>query len=323
MSMTSNPDFIRTLEITQDQRESFRAVADRVSTAKEFDPYNQELCKLSEAEIFELAAQLPSEFCSEVAALRSGTGSSILVIRNAPGDFFVPPTPEIDLPSAAKGILSEFFIRFCGQLLGSVFYSDQRVKRGAIIHQVIPMDGKEKLQTNTGSATFFPFHTEGGYRPLPPDFLMLYCLRGHVDAATQFIGVDEILHDAPEWVREGVRRNEYVTTSGVSFASNDKPLTSRAPILKDIDGSCPVLCLNCNPNKISASSKEGSAVLEYLFSKIDRVKPKSITLAEHDMLIVDNRRVMHARTSFDAGPLKAERRWLQRAQLIREERMPR
>lgn len=236
---------------------------------------------------------------------------SALLIRGFPVDEGLPPTPRDGRPSPEKASrVSESVLVLVAGLLGSVIgYREE--KEGMLIHDVCPQPGREERQENSGSQ-YFDIHTENAFHPFRPDHVLLLCLREDADrSARTLVGpartaLARLSRRDVAVLREPLFRHRMPT----SFATDGgSPGYSPAqPVLTGEDGDAQI---RVDAFNTVATSDEGRQALEHLVAALKEVLTGP-ALAPGDLLVVDNRRAVHARTAFTPR-YDGTDRWLQRA----------
>jgi L-asparagine oxygenase len=238
-----------------------------------------------------------------------------MLIRGLPIDDELPHTPRDGRPSPSKtGRMSESLLVLVAGVLGSVIgYREE--KEGMLIHDVCPQPGREERQENSGSI-YFDVHTENAFHPFRPDHVLLLCLREDVGGSARTLvasarSVCPLLSRRDiELLREPWFRHRMPT----SFQTGDDSTYSLPrPVLTGSDDD-PQMCVDAF-NTV-AMNDDARAALERLVSAL-KSELTGWALATGDLLVVDNRRAVHARTGF-VPRYDGFDRWLQRAFTVRD-----
>lgn len=245
-----------------------------------------------------------------------------LLFRNLPIDPFLPPTPKDGgrNGSGGKTFVSEKVHLLMMMHLGEpIAYADE--KEGAIISNICPIAGEENKQENSGSV-FFEFHTENAFHPLKPDYLGLLCLRSDHDriAKTATASIRKVLHKLPGKLIPLLRQPLYKIRLASSFRKDgDAVLYSHLlPVLSG-DISEPELCIDLHA--MEAITPEARLALDALESELMQAAVGTVLLPG-DLMLVDNRTAVHARTGFQPR-YDGNDRWLQRLFVIEDFRRSR
>ena len=264
---------------------------------------------------------LPPEVRRPILEMRrSPDGPGALVVRNLPIDAPLPPTPRAGGRATEKTtFISEASLIGIAQLLGEPFtYSDE--KAGEIVHNVCPVPGRARSISNEGSLAPLQLHNEIVHLyPFCPTFVCLLCLRPQPDQQAPTLLVD--IRDACERLSEntlaGLRRPDYVVTPPESFRTRVATCASPVPmpILQGPDAS-PEVTLEFNDMKGLHPEAEAA----FMKLKIACAEPgvlREVHLVRGDLLIIDNRKSIHGRGTFQPA-FDGRDRWLQRS-YVRED----
>lgn len=244
------------------------------------------------------------------------SSSGALLLRGLPTDDRLPDTPRDGRPSPAKSSrVSESLLVLAGAVLGTVIgYREE--KEGMVVHDVCPVPGREARQENSGSE-YFEVHTENAFHPFAPDHVLLICLRDDAGrtartlvsparaALRQLPGGDEAVLRQP-WFRHRM------PTSFVA-AGEDAAYSAPEPILT---GAADDPQMRVDAFNTTGINPEAQAALGRFVAAL-RGGLDGWTLAPGDLLVVDNRRTVHARTGFTPR-YDGRDRWLQRVFTVRD-----
>lgn len=242
--------------------------------------------------------------------------NGMLLIRNLPIDHDLPSTPYDGGTSPEKtSYISEYVLLAIMLRLGEpIAYGDE--KSGALIQNICPVRGKEEVQENT-SSIYLEFHTEDAFHPHRPDFIGLLCLRpdhNHT-AATAAASIRRALAMVPSKVQDLLRQPFYRIRLSPSFTtdtnevmfSQDMPVLSGDALEPDISVDFYGMEATTHPAQLALKTLE-DALLKVA------VEHKLVT---GDLMIVDNRVAVHARTAFQPR-YDGQDRWLQRLFVVHD-----
>lgn len=85
----------------------------------------------------------------------------------------------------------ELFLAMCGTALGEPF-TWPTLQLGRMIQDILPIRGDEQRQSGHGSESALEFHTEDGFHPGRPDYLLLFGIRNHDRVPTTVASVREV-----------------------------------------------------------------------------------------------------------------------------------
>lgn len=166
------------------------------------------------------------------------------------------------------------------------------------VQQVRPVAADATRQLSSGSRAALAWHTEEAYRPDPPDLVVLCCVRNPGRTATTWWSTGRLDLDAPHWnsLREPVFAIEPDDTQD--------GLRRRVPVW---DG----FRLRADSHFMQRQDEPTAAeVWTRLVARID-ADLQRVRLEPGDVLVLDNRRVVHGRDVFVAR-FDGRDRWLKR-----------
>ena len=149
----------------------------------------------------QIFAGLPTETLQQILDFgRHVDTAGVALVENLPVDERLPDTPADGGPSRDKpSFVAEGVLLGLSGLIGEPM-GVRTEKAGQLVHDVIPVQGGARTQTNEGSEVFLNFHSDimhdeiGRYDIANPDFLVLSCLRADHDgvAATHYADARDI-----------------------------------------------------------------------------------------------------------------------------------
>jgi hypothetical protein len=146
---------------------------------------------------------------------------------------------------------------------------------------------------------------------------MLYCLRGDRSkkAFTLISSLKKALVKLDSETLAQLRKREYQTGVDVSFGNRDKTLYVKEliPVLYGEDDD---MMITYDLDLMVGISREAREALDVLKNVLLSVR-EGILLEPGDLLIFDNRRVVHGRAAYDAF-FDGQDRWLQRSYISRD-----
>lgn len=229
---------------------------------------------------------------------------------------YVPPTPLVPTygreiaPVAYDSIMSH------ASSYGTVVGYEQE-QNGQRVQHILPNPKTEHGQISTSSKTELELHTETAFHPYKPEYVLLLCVRGDPSAVTTFARLSRIvdkLQYADERAFDTLTVPLFETSLDESFRENDKA---------DASFTLPVLRLSLDPRRDDAweitydhylmrgLTEEAQRALNVLDDVIKECT-EAIILEQGDLLVMDNRRIVHGRKPFQAR-YDGTDRWLLRA----------
>ncbi|MFF3389738.1 TauD/TfdA family dioxygenase [Streptomyces sp. NPDC002669] len=254
-----------------------------------------------------LSCSLPPRLLEVLRAFRHDPGElGALLLAGLPiGEDPLPPTPvEPDSVERVATVPASVSVLIGLQLGELVAYRQE--KSGALVQNVVPVRGLEGSQSNAGSVPL-EYHVENAFHPCRPDFVGLTCLRAdhESNAGTLVASVRLALPRLDASDREVLHQARFTTSPPPSF---DAGATTPAHPVLDGSPEDPNVCVDFHVTE--ALDEEAREVLERLRGAM-AASALPVRLATGEMVLLDNRVVLHGRSPFtpryDGGD-----RWLQR-----------
>ncbi|MGH8976867.1 MAG: TauD/TfdA family dioxygenase [Acidimicrobiia bacterium] len=257
------------------------------------------------------ARALPNEIRAAVRAFAADPDpDGVLLLRGLPVGS-VAPTPVDPLGGPGDDHTSELALLAVATLLGEpVGYAQEH--GGGLVQHIVPARDTEARQVSTSSAVTLAWHTETAFHPHKPRYLLLLCVRGDPSAGTLLCSIARCLPhlDAPTIAT--LRKPRFRTRPDESFLEpgTEGELGAPMAVLSGADDRTFTydedLMVGIDPGAQAALDRLGAVVRDHA---------STIVLETGDLLIVDNHRVVHGRTSF-AARFDGTDRWLQRAFVV-------
>ncbi|WP_052395099.1 TauD/TfdA family dioxygenase [Kutzneria sp. 744] len=260
------------------------------------------------ADARELCCMLPARLRATLRRFTSHSGAeAMLLVRGLPvAAADVPPTPsvagsvqrEASMPAAALVLLGMFM----GELVAF-----REEKSGALVQDVVPVPGQERVQGNSGSVRL-TMHVENAFHAHRPDFVGLMCLRNDHDnvAGLRVASSRKALPRLTPAHRSLLHEPRFVTAAPQSFNQGAAAETPHGVLTGAVDDPD----VRVDFGNTAATDPAAAAALAELERAFDAVA-STLILAPGDVAWVDNRLSLHGRTSFtpryDGGD-----RWIQR-----------
>ncbi|WP_238782859.1 TauD/TfdA family dioxygenase [Streptomyces monomycini] len=309
-----------TVELTPQEAEQFRKVADEVTgmlpQGRAAGPEQLDDPRLL-AEIEVAARWLPPRLARALSHFRrQGNAHGVLLVRNVPLDDDLPPTPA----DGAAPLRSRLGTATVAQLaavswLGDVIaYADE--KAGRLVQDIVPVEGAEACQENSGSV-LLELHTEDGFHPYKPDFVTLLCLRADHErrARTTYGAITRALPRLSAECVRVLRRPLFrihlsssfggpgTRTTGTGTGTVSPPL----PVLSGPDTDPEIVADFHAMEPLDATAARAFDELrEAMLAVLD-----GAVLEAGDLIVVDNRAAVHGRTAFRPR-YDGQDRWLRR-----------
>ncbi|GAA1226105.1 clavaminate synthase family protein [Kitasatospora nipponensis] len=184
-------------------------------------------------------------------------------------------------------------------------------KSGALVQDVVPVPGQESFHGNAGSAPL-SFHTENGFHPHPPDYVVFLCLRADHDrmAGLRVASLRQVLPRLTPAARQALFAPEFITTPPPSFdpgsTGNGTGVEPR-PVLSGAADDPDIRMAQLVTTPLTARAT--AALAE--FGRACEATARTLRLTSGDLVVLDNRVTVHGRTAFRPRYDGADR-WLQR-----------
>lgn len=253
------------------------------------------------------------------------------VVRNLPVQLArLPPTPSswrkaIELEGTRR---EEAVLGLCGLALGEPF-AWLTLQAGRLVQNVLPMRGDEFAQSGYGSRVLLEFHTEDGFHPQRPDYLLLLGLRNHDAVPTLIASVRDVR--LPERTRRVLHERRFVI---LPDPEHQRQLAESAPGHPALD--CvrrwshypePTSVLTGDPRspyiqldrpfmRAIDGAPDAEAALDELMTALERVQHR-IVIDPGTLVIIDNAVAVHGRPPFEAR-YDGTDRWLKKLLVRRD-----
>jgi alpha-ketoglutarate-dependent taurine dioxygenase len=196
-----------------------------------------------------------------------------------------------------------------------ISYADQR--EGNIFHDVFPTRGNAEKVSSQSSKALLGFHTEMFFHPMAPDFLVLNCLRADPDrqARTSVASLADIDAALDATARATLRQPEFAVDLARlhgSYTREGRTIRPQDPrpaiaVVGVADGA---ERFRFEPMLTTPLTSEARRALHAADGAAEAVALTG-RLESDSVLLVDNRRAAHSRSSFTAR-FDGTDRWLRR-----------
>lgn len=287
------------------------------------------------------AHDLPSRLKGELLDFRLREPPfALLLISNCPvDDERIGRTPAHwgEPEGKRRSVEMEMLLVLTASLLGEcVAWSTQQ--DGALVHDVLPIKGREKEQMGCGCEEPLLWHTEDAFHPCRGDYLGMACLRNPDRVPTTFLPVASIELD-PGHVELLSQPLFTIRPDQSHLRKNSLADPERDPALADSFSK--IDQMNDDPDKIPVLFGDLSApyvridpyfmdpvedpaaqeALDALIGAIDD-RLEDLVLEPGDVCFIDNYQSVHGRRSFNAR-FDGTDRWLKRVNVVRDLRKSR
>ncbi len=247
-----------------------------------------------------------------------------MIVSGLPTDPQLPPTPlDGERAPERASYVGEAVLLGLAALIGEpIGYETE--KQGQIIHNLIPIKGAETTQSNRGSSSFLSFHNDSVYDSSDhfhvnnPDFLILYGHRADParTAKTFYVSAKTLQRVLPDEIVATLSKPHFRMAAPANFTDlingGKKYWSKPMPILFG-DLVHPEIAVAANG--VKALTDTAQAALEALTAACQNPDNHTEVLVDSGTaLLINNRKGLHARSSFKATYSDKER-WLLRANI--------
>jgi len=263
---------------------------------------------------YEISSLLSNPFLKAIPQLELLHNESVnaLILSNMPIDDYLPSTPNDDNTPRGKQLISEIVLLGLAGALNTYPSNNRDERNGEVIQNVIPILGKEYELSSRGSKQELGFHTENSHETCPPDYLIFACLRDDPQAYTHVLDVTDmlsLLETENQSLIKVLSKPDYIFKSGPSY---HLLMQKRGSILNAAHN----IQYNSDIKRVYGIDKQSQTALTH-FRHLIKTSPfiQSYNLKPGDYMIINNKKVLHGRGSFEISTTPDLRRWLQRVYL--------
>ncbi|MDT8447247.1 MAG: TauD/TfdA family dioxygenase [bacterium] len=250
------------------------------------------------------------EVIERLIHIRDSAADGFLIVRNLPTDHEVPLTPyDWNAVTEKSTQISEACLAMFSGILGRAYnYRSEGVD--SFFRNIVPIHQKHPKNLNTYFGAYgLGMHTEHAYHPLPPDFVLLYCIRGDPTAVTTVSNLNCALENLSQRTIALLQREDFKFTAPESLFDQIPECERLSPataILRRINGTFE---LRLRSFSMIAANQEAQKALLQLNTELDRCAVR-ISMKSGDLMVINNRKSSHSRTKYDPK-FDGKDRWLQ------------
>lgn len=242
---------------------------------------------------------------------RESNDYGAFLVRGLPVEEKLPDTPKSSTaPDSRNSQMSEFILAMICHGVGTP-YAYAQEKRGAVFQNMVPTKENEYNLSSESSSILLDYHTEAAFHPYLPDYVLLSCLRSDHEKKARTISASSrmIISHLTHRTRSVLSKPLYKTGVDYSFGSQNgtKGNGPTLPILKGDPGDPDILY---DLDLMIPLTNEAEIALTELRRVAAQVGCWTV-LTPGDLLIVDNRKAVHARSEFKAR-YDGKDRWILR-----------
>jgi len=258
-----------------------------------------------------LARTFPAALYETLVDFGDDSGDAgAVVLRPLPlGDL--PPTPPTPTTATSKSWASEALLLAAARRLGQpVGYAPEH--GGDLVQNIVPVASSASRQISTSSRATLMFHTETAFHPFRPRYLLLLCLRGDPAARTTLAASPALVRALPTRHRRVLFEPRFRTAVDESHRPDGRRCLGAPRPVFEGPSDRPVMVFDAD--LMVGIDGEATAALAALADIVEE-HHTSVVLEAGDLLVVDNYRVVHGRSSFTPR-FDGTDRWLQRTFVI-------
>ena len=163
----------------------------------------------------------------------------------------------------------------------------------SLFQDIVPMKSLSGLQTSSSSEKPLEIHTEQAFSEDRPNFLSLSCLRGDPNAVTYTLTLETLLeHLSPEEI-EYLSKKLWMCRVDLSFVIGGAKNNLRGP-MAILQGDRLVF----DQDLMSGLTPKADTMIRRIVDIYEAYKTGTI-LEPGDVLVIDNRKVVHGRSKFE------------------------
>ena len=268
------------------------------------------------------ASQLPKRIRLQFRDLKyNPSDNGQVIVRGFPIEDVGPTPSNWNYPESYHPNLKiDYFSILLSSLVGEVFGWETQQK-GKLIHDLIPIEGKESAQTGYGSTSELVMHTEDSFHKYRGDYISFYCIRNTACVPTTFASVVDL--DLSDEVKKILFQKRFFIMPDDSHL--DKEQTESGVSEQYIQALCdekhrvallygnfekPHLCFDPHYTVSVHHDEETRRALDILIAEVNN-HTFDYSLSPGDICILDNRKMIHGRRAFEATH-DGNDRWLKR-----------
>lgn len=229
--------------------------------------------------------------------------------RDIPVTEKLPPTKTDYVSRIPKQTFeSEGVIGAASLELGRLFGYEETSKY--VMYDIYPVAGYEKSRSFVSSRKMLAFHSDGSAHPkLSPDYVLLYCIRSDPAAVNLVADLDVLLRELPADAVDVLMQPVFK-----HLVSQSPERYELKPILFSEEGK---LAVKYDEENVIGLDEKAIAAQEILNDRVRRVAVE-LSTTENSLLIINNKRCLHARASF-SPKFDGTDRWVKGAFVTRSD----
>lgn len=238
------------------------------------------------------------------ALVRAGVPAGAVLVRGLTVGP-TPATPPVMTPPG-DGPSERVLLGAAAALGTAVGYVQEH--GGHTVQNIYPLADSVGEQISTSSDVTLAFHTETAFHPHKSRFLLLLCRRGDPGAATTLCSWDAIAPRLDPRTRAALAQPRFRIGVDRSFGSSDGWTTGPMPLVRTDAGGRVEFTYD---GELTEGLDAGARAALAEVADVIAAAHTAVVLETGDLLMVDNRRAVHGRSTFRAR-FDGTDRWLQR-----------
>ncbi|MCO7224324.1 TauD/TfdA family dioxygenase [Pleionea sp. CnH1-48] len=297
--LPQQPSFV--FELEQDEQEQLVDVLQSVTHQYEIDNFENFYWHC-----FQQSFRLPARLQKKLFDFRAFENENYLLIKGLPVPENLGATPLSYTQTNGENLkITRTLISMLLSRIGYI-YSFAGKKNFNFIDDVFPIEKHQNEQLGTNK-DFLQWHVEDGFHDAKADWVALFCLRGDINAETYLFQTKSLRLDAD--TLHQLQQSDYEILVDPTFNSRLKG-NRRVAVLSQHEEPEMIF----DPAYMRCLTPKAEAAMNKLTDYINANKEIFI-LAPGEMLLFDNRRVAHARSSYEPR-YDGTDRWLLRALML-------
>ncbi len=179
---------------------------------------------------------------------------------------------------------------------------------GRLVQNIIPVPGKEYNQTSQSSSGTLDWHVEDGFREDRCDYAGLLCLRGDPAGVSQYAQAKDL--ELSQDLAATLRETRFQLRPDPAHIMPDNVAKRWVAVLTGPESAPEIVYDTHHISPIDDADTAAAAALRELHAYINKARMSHV-MTKGDLLIFDNKRVVHSRTPFTAR-FDGTDRWLMR-----------
>jgi L-asparagine oxygenase len=240
---------------------------------------------------------------------RRAPGGDVLVLRGLlPSHVTLPATPASpSAPRSESAQRAALLLLSVMGMLGEPF-NYRGLYGGRLVQNLVPVRTMEFTQTGRSSSVLLDWHVEDGFREDRCDYVGLICIRGDPAAASQYAQAKDLR--LPPALTATLREPRFHMWAAPADDLPDDMPKRRVAVLTGPMAAPEIVYDTHHIAPIDDADVEAAAALRALHTRLDEVHLSHV-MSPGDLVIFDNKRVVHSRTPFTAR-FDGTDRWLMR-----------